>query len=369
MSARAPATPAPGCDTAARLRAGLDRDATAGTIRALVVGETGRRDSLALVRVPAPAAGPGQILVRVHAAALNFPDLLMIDGKYQIRPPAPFVLGKDAAGEVIGLGAGAEGVVIGDRVLVQTHYGAFADVIAVDAAQAFRLPPQVGFVDAAAFGLVYKTAWLALADRAGLRPGDRVLVTGAAGGVGLAAVQTARALGAGTVIAGLTTLDKAPAVLAAGADAVVDTGAAPEAARARISALTDGHGIDVALDVLGGAAFDLALKTLAWKGRLISAGYASGDIPAARANLLLLRNAGVLGFSSNTYDEQAPELVRAAFDQLFALLVAGRLRPVIHAALEVEAFARAFDALAGRRVVGKVVLTFHPSRSSPPLGD
>jgi len=326
-------------------------------VQAILVGEAGHRDSIHIGQVEEPELKPGTVLINVQAASINFPDLLMIDGKYQIRPVPPFVPGKDAAGTVVAVGEGVSDFGPGDRVLVQLPFGAFAKRISAPRDRVYRLPPSLSFVQAAAFGLAYKTAWLALVERGGLKAGETVLVLGAAGGVGLATVQTAKALGA-RVIAGLTTIDKADAVRAAGADAVAALGSDIEATRQAILAANDGRPVDLVLDVVGGSPFDAALKSLAWGGRLITAGFTSGEIPSVKANYLLIKNIAVLGFSSNSYEDLAPHLVANAFTELFALAERGLLAPVIHRTFPLERFAEALAEVEQRRVIGKVVLTF-----------
>lgn len=323
-------------------------------MKAIIVEQTGQPARLGVIEEPRIEAG--SILVAVKAASLNFPDLLMISGAYQIRPNPPFVLGKDAAGEVIAVGNGASGFAPGDRVLVQLPYGAFASRISVPAGRAFRLPDFLSYEQAAALGLAHKTAWLALNAEAKLQAGETVFVTGAAGGVGLAIIQTAKALGA-KVIAGLTTAGKAGAVREAGADAVVQTGEVEET-RKNILAANDGQGIGLAVDTVGGDAFDAALRSLKWKGRIVVTGFASGKVPSIKANYLLIKNIAVLGFSSNSYEEQAPEILRDAFAGLFELARCGML-PIIHRTFPIERFVEAFAELAERRAAGKIVLTFH----------
>jgi len=324
-------------------------------MKAVVVKEIGNRGALALEDIGAPTAGKGEVLVDVHAASVNFPDLMMVDGTYQIKPALPFVLGKDAAGTVVALGEGVTGLAVGSRVLVQLHYGAFAERIAVPQESVFALPEAVSFEKAAALGLTFKAAWLGLVDRAGFRNGESVLVLGASGGVGLAAIQLAKALGA-RVIAGLTSPSKAALVRDAGADAVVDLSADSDAIRREILAANNGKGVNIVFDVIGGAPLEAALKAVAWKGRVLVAGFASGAVPAIRANYLLIKNISVLGFSSNSYEDEAPELVTQAFSELLSLVEQNRIDPTIHAIYPFEQFQTGLDDIAGRRVVGKVVL-------------
>lgn len=325
-------------------------------MKAIVVKQLGNRDALALEEVEAAAPAPGEVSIAVRAVSLNFPDLMMIDGSYQIKPALPFVLGKDAAGVVLATGEGVTRVAAGDRVLVQLHHGAFAERITVPAQNVFPLPAAVSFEKAAALGLTFKTAWLGLIDRAQIKAGESLLVLGASGGVGLAAVQLAKALGV-RVIAGLTTPAKADLVRKAGVDRIVHLDTDADTIRRDILAANQGKAVDVVFDTVGGAALEAAIRAVAWKGRVLIVGFTSGAVPALRANHLLIKNIGVLGVGSNTYEDEAPDLLDRAFAEVLALAEQGRIDPVIHAAYPFTQFAKAISDVAERRAVGKVVLT------------
>jgi NADPH:quinone reductase len=288
---------------------------------------------------------------------VNFPDILMLDGKYQIRPDLPFVLGKDGAGTVAAVGEGVSGFAVGDRVMFYLHYGAFAERAAVPAKQCFKLPAEMPLDDAAAMGITFQTVWAALVDRAALKPGESVLVTGAAGGVGLAAVALAKALGAGTVLAGLTTLSKADAVKAAGADHIIDmTGSdLKDGVRDQVKAATGGE-VDVVLDVVGGDTFDACLRALAFSGRIVVLGFTGGRIAEAKTNYLLLKNIAVIGSSINAYYARDLAAVHRGQDEMMKLYGEGRLKPHIHARFPLDRCAEALAVVEDRAVVGKVII-------------
>ncbi|MGE0717697.1 MAG: NADPH:quinone oxidoreductase family protein [Alphaproteobacteria bacterium] len=327
-------------------------------MRALVVERFGRPEDLVLRDLPDPVPGPGEVLVEVHAMGLNYPDLLVVAGTYQNLPPLPFVPGKEAAGIVRAVGPGVTALAPGDRVAAQLEAGAFAEAIVVPAVHCYRLPDKVSMAQAAAMVLVYQTAWFSLVDRARLKPGERVLVNGAAGGVGIAAIELAKALGA-RPIAGLGTMAKADFVRAHGAEAVVDL-AMPDlrdGLRKAVQAATDGHGADVVIDPVGGAVFEASLRALAWDGRLVVVGFTSGAIPAVKANYLLIKHITVTGIHWSDYRDRDPALVADAQARMFAMLEEGLLDPPVMAEYPMEQAAQALAVIAERRVLGKVVLT------------
>ncbi len=327
-------------------------------MRAVVVNEIGNPESVRLEDVPEPSPGPNDVLIDVAAASLNFPDLLMLDGKYQIRPDPPFVLGKDAAGAVLAVGDDVEGIAPGDRAVIYVHYGAFAERIAVPADQCFALPDDVDFAAASAMGVTFQTAYAALVERAALRAGETVLITGASGGVGLATISLAKALGAGAVLAGLTTPAKADAVREAGADHVIDLSGDDlrDSVRDQVGAAIGRKEVDVIIDVLGGDVFDACLRALGWCGRIVVLGFMGGRIPEVKTNYLLIKNISVLGSSVNSYYERAPEAMAKAQVVMFDLYRQGRIKPHIMATYPLEDIASALDLFAQRKVVGKVML-------------
>jgi len=307
----------------------------------------------ALREIPTPTAGPGEALVRIKAASVNFPDLLMTRGEYQLKPPLPFTPGLDFAGEVAGLGEGVSGLEIGAAVVGGARTGAFAEFIVVPAKALKPKPARLSFGEAASYGAAYLTARVALVRRANLQPGEWVLVHGAAGGVGLAAVDLAKAMGA-RVIAASASDDKLAQVARLYApDATVNvTGGF----RDRVKEITGGRGVDVVYDPVGGDVFDESLRCLAFDGRLLVIGFTSGRIPTVSANIPLIKGISVMGVRAGEYGRQFPE--RGAEDQaaVWAMADAGTIRPHVHAQVPLERWREAFDLLAERRVVGKAVI-------------
>ena len=330
-------------------------------MRAAVVKEFGPILSHRLDSLPDPTPGPGEVLVAIRAAAVNFVDSLVVTGKYQFLPERPFAPGKLPAGVVTALGAGVQDLKVGDRVLTLAEQGGYAERIAVAARECFKLPPAMSFVDAAAMALVYDTAWFALRERARLRAGESVLVLGATGGVGLAAIQLAKALGA-KVFAGVANPAKAPLASSAGADAIVDLAKdnLRDALREQVFANNDGHGVDIVLDPVGGDAFEAALRALAWRGRLVVIGFAAGRIPSVQANYLLVKNIEVSGLQVSDYRKRTPELMAQCMGEIFALFEAGKLKPAPTVTRPLEDFAQALQDVVDRRVAGRVVLVPNP---------
>jgi NADPH2:quinone reductase len=292
---------------------------------------------------------------------VNFVDSLVVTGKYQFLPARPFAPGKLPAGVVSALGAGVQDLKVGDRVLTMAEQGGYAERIAVDARACFKLPPSMSFVDAAAMALVYDTAWFALHERARLRAGESVLVLGATGGVGLAAIGLAKALGA-RVFAGVANPAKAPLAKTAGADAIVDLSQdnPREALRAQVFANNGGNGVDIVLDPVGGDAFEAALRALAWRGRLVVIGFAGGRIPSVQANYLLVKNVEVSGLQVSDYRKRTPDLMAQCMHEIFALFEAGKLKPAPTVTRPLEDFAQALQDVVDRRVAGRVVLVPNP---------
>ena len=328
-------------------------------MKAVVVTAPMELERVFVAEMPDPVPGRGEVVIDVAAADTNYPDFLVIEGKYQFHPSPPFSPGKAAAGRIAALGAGVSGFTIGDRVAVQVEYGAYAEKLCAPAAQCFPIPDGVDFETAAALGLTYQTAHFALAARAQLQFGESVLVLGGSGGVGTAAIQLARAFGAAPVIAAVRAAEDAAIARAAGADVVIEVGAAPaaEGLRDAARAATGGRGVDVVIDPVGGAYGAAALRALAWCGRLIVIGFASGEIPAFRANYLLVKNIAVLGLHWSDYRERAPALVARVQADLFARHLEGQLTPMIDRRLPLAEFKAALRALRDGAVQGKIILT------------
>lgn len=323
-------------------------------MKAMLCRAFGPPDGLTAGELPDPAPGPGQVLVRVQAAGVNFADTLMIEGRYQEKPPFPFAPGLEVAGRVEALGSGVERYSVGQRVLALVEAGGFAELAVAAESDVFALPEAMDFETAAGFPITYGTAHGALTWRAGLQPGETLAVHGAAGGAGLAAVEVGKALGA-RVIASAGGPDKLAVARAHGADEGIDY--RQEDLRGRLKALTEGRGVDVVFDPVGGAVFDASLRSLAWGGRLVVIGFAGGEVPQAPANLLLVKNIGVLGFYWGSYRTRAPALLLEQFAELFAWYEAGKLKPLVSEVLPLAEAARALHLLKSRQATGKVVLS------------
>ena len=326
-------------------------------MRAIIVDEFGPPEQLRVGEVPPPRPGPGEVLVEVHMAPVNYVDLLVVGGTYQSLPACPFTPGKGPAGVVTALGPGVTVPRVGDRVLAMAEEGGYAELTAVGADQCYRLPPRMSFVEAASLSLVYDTAWFALRERARLAPGETVLVLGASGGVGQAAVQLARAIGA-RVLAGVSRPERSAAVRAAGAEAVIDLSSENlrETLREQVSAATEGRGADVILDPLGGDVFAAALRALAWCGRLVVIGFAAGQIPTVKANYLLLKNIEVSGLQVSDYRKRRKAQMAACFADIFELYDEGRIKPAAAEVFPLDQAGKALAAVRDRRVAGRAVL-------------
>jgi NADPH:quinone reductase len=327
-------------------------------MKAVIVREFAPFEQIGVAEIDDPVPAAGEVIVDVEAAEANYPDILVIEGKYQIKPPLPFSPGKAAAGRISAVGDGVANFAPGDAVAIQVEYGAYAQKVRVRAEHCFRMPAGMPFDKAAALGLVYQTAWFALRDRAQFRPGEIVLVLGASGGIGVASVQLAKAIGAGMVIAGVLGEDNAQVALNAGADHVIDLGAEDlrDSLRAKISELTGGHGADIVIDPVGGPANAAALRSMAWCGRLVVIGFASGEIPSIKANYLLVKNISVMGLQWSDYRDRTPALVADAQKELFDLFEAGKVDPFISRRFSLEDFHEALRLLRDGRAQGKIIL-------------
>ena len=325
-------------------------------MRAVVVREFGPPESVRVEEFPAPIPGHSEVLIDVHAAGVNFPDMLVMTGRYQTLPQRPFVPGKECAGIVSAIGTGVTSCKLGDRVLMWMEYGAFAEQAVAAQDNCFVLP-SMSFAEGACFGLVYQTAYFALVTRADLRPGDVVLVTGASGGVGLAVVQLAKALGA-TVLAAVSTPQKAEIAVRNGADHTIDVSVQNlrDELREQVRKATGGRLADIVIDQVGGDVFDASLRALAWSGRLVVVGFAGGRIPEVKANYLLLKNISVIGLQISDYRDEHPQAMRRAMAELFDFYAQGKLKPWVSATYALDDFAQAFAAIRTREAVGKLVL-------------
>lgn len=327
-------------------------------MKAVVVREFAPFDQVKIGELPDPIPGKGEIVIDVKAAEVNYPDILVIAGQYQVKPPLPFSPGKVASGIVSAMGEGVTALKLGDRVSATVEYGAFAEKLRAPVVNVFRIPDGIGFAKAAALGLVYQTAHFALVERARMQKGDRVLILGASGGIGVASVQLAKALGARAVIACVRGQDNAAFVQRCGADLVIDLATIDlhDGLRDAVRAATDGHGADVVIDPVGGSVTGAALRAMAWRGRLVIIGFAAGEIPAVKTNYLLVKNIEVSGLQWSDYRDRAPNWVKRVQEEIFALHVAGKFDPVISRTFPLEGFAEALALLRDGRSQGKLVV-------------
>ena len=326
-------------------------------MRAIIVDKFGAPERLRVGDVAEPVPRVDEVLVTVHAAPVNYVDLLVIGGTYQFLPPLPFTPGKGPAGVVAALGRTVTSLQVGDRVLAMAEQGGYAEAVTVVANQCYRLPPSMSFTEAASLSLVYDTAWFALRERARLEAGETVLVLGASGGVGQAAVQLARAMGA-RVLAGILRPEREASVRAAGADSVIDLSATDlrDSLRAQVYAVTEERGVDIILDPLGGTIFEAAVRALAWCGRLVVIGFAAGAIPTIRTNYLLLKNIEISGLQISDYRKRRPERVAACFAEIFSLYEQGKVKPATATAFPLVRAGEALTALREQRAAARAVL-------------
>ncbi|MET0679803.1 MAG: NADPH:quinone oxidoreductase family protein [Burkholderiales bacterium] len=322
-------------------------------MKALLCKAWGGPETLVLEELPSPQPGPGEVVVDVKAAGVNFPDVLIIQNKYQLKPPLPFAPGAELAGVIKEIGAGVTGFKAGDRVIAMPMWGAFAEECVVRATQLIRMPAGLDFPTAAAFTLTYGTSWHALKDRGQLRAGETLLVLGAAGGVGLAAIEIGKALGA-RVIAAASSAEKLAVCRAHGADETIDY--AVEDLRARLKTLTGDKGADVVYDPVGGQYAEPAVRSTAWRGRYLVVGFANGEIPRIPLNLLLLKGSALVGVYWGDWTRREPAAAAAGMAELLGWLAAGKLKPHLSARYPLARAAEALVALASRKVAGKLVV-------------
>jgi NADPH:quinone reductase len=323
-------------------------------MKAVLCKAYGPPQSLVVEDIASPTAGPGEVVIAVKAASVNFPDVLIIQNKYQVKPPLPFSPGSEVAGVVKATGDGVNGFKPGDRVMAFTTYGGFAEEVKTDARTLLPLPAGMDFAQAAAFGLTYATSDFGLRDRGALKAGETLLVLGAAGGVGIAAIEIGKALGA-RVIACASTDDKLAVCRAHGADETINY--ASDDLRERIKQLTGGNGVDVVYDPVGGSYTEPALRSLAWRGRLLVVGFAAGEIPKIPLNLTLLKGCSIVGVFWGEFTRREPTRFAEEMQQLGRWFLEGKIRPHISATFPLDRAAEALTLMADRKVTGKVVLS------------
>jgi len=322
-------------------------------MRAILTRELGGPEKLTLADIPMPEPGPDQVRVAVHAAGLNFADVLQIKGGYQVKPPLPFTPGIELAGVVDALGPGVTGIKLGDRVMGALSWGAFAEHALLATKDAFPMAPAMDFVTGAAFPVAYGTAYGGLKIRGRLAEGEVLLVHGAAGGVGLTAVEVGKQMGA-TVIACAGSDEKLALAKRYGAAHVINY--SREDIREKVKAFTGGRGADVVFDPVGGDAFDASLRCINFEGRIVIIGFASGRIPQIPANILLVKNVDAVGFVWGRYREEKPEVVQGGIRELTAMYARGGLKPHVSHVLPLEEAAAALGLMIARKSTGKVVL-------------
>jgi len=322
-------------------------------MKAVVCKAWGLPDTLTVEELPDPVPGPGQVALDVKAAGVNFPDVLIIQGKYQFKPELPFTPGNELSGVVRALGEGVTGFKVGDKVIAFTSQGAFAQQIVVPVQALMPMPPGMDFDTAAAITLTYGTSHHAVVDRAALKEGETMLVLGAAGGVGLAAIEIGKALGA-RVIAAASSDEKLAVCRAHGADATINY--STEDLREAIKAATDGKGPDVIYDPVGGIYAEPAFRSIGWRGRYLVVGFANGDIPKLPLNLTLLKGASLMGVFWGEFAKREPKANMGAMRQLMGWMAEGKIRPHISGRYALADTAKALNDMAARKVTGKVVI-------------
>lgn len=330
-------------------------------MKAVLCKEYGPPDTLVLEDVPSPEPGEGQVRIAVKAAAVNFPDVLIIENKYQFKPPLPFSPGGEVAGVVDKVGPGVTTLKEGDRVIGSCGWGGFAEEIVLDAARCTPFPDEMDFVEASAFLMTYGTSHHALKDRAQLKPGETLLVLGAAGGVGLAAVELGKAMGA-RVIAAASSQDKVDVAKAHGADEGFVYPAGPldreqqKALSDKIKELTGGQGADVVYDPVGGDYSEPALRATNWEGRFLVVGFASGPIPKIPLNLALLKGCQIVGVFWGAFTAREPARNEENLAELMTWFKEGKIKPHVSKTYPLSEAAQALKDMAGRKVKGKIVL-------------
>ena len=322
-------------------------------MKAVLCNAFGGPDLLTIAEIDSSPVGAGQVRVRVRACGVNFPDVLMIQGLYQLKPPFPFSPGLEVAGDIIEVGSDVDQCKVGDRVLATMMYGGFAEEVVVPQTSLLPMPENMTFEAGAGFALVYGTAHLALARRARVQPGETLLVLGAAGGVGLAAVEVGKLLGA-RVIGAASNAEKLDLARSYGADETINYKS--ENLRDRLKELTHDKGVNVIFDPVGGDVFDQAVRRIAWEGRYLVIGFASGRVPTLPANIALLKNASVVGVFWGAYLLHDRGVIQRSFAHLLEWYGDGLLKPHVHRAFSLDDAASALSDLMERRAMGKLVL-------------
>lgn len=322
-------------------------------MKAVLCKAFGSAETLVVEELSSPEIKKNEVLLDVHAVGINFPDTLIIEGKYQFKPPFPFSPGGEASGVVSAVGEKVSDFKVGDRVMALTGWGSCAEQVAVPAYNVLPMPDLMDFTTAAAFSMTYGTAIHALQQRGALQAGETLLVLGAAGGVGLASIEIGKAMGA-RVIAAASSAEKLEVARQAGADELINY--QTEDIRERLKTLTKGQGVDVIIDPVGGDLFETVFRSIAWNGRMLVIGFASGTIPALPVNLPLLKGAAVIGVFWGSFAQRQPQANVDNFQQLFTWYAQGKLKPLVSKTFALEDTGKAISTLAARKAVGKLVI-------------
>jgi NADPH2:quinone reductase len=321
-------------------------------MRAVVCETWGGPELLRIKELPSPVPKAGQVLIKVHAAGVNFPDTLIIRDLYQLKPDLPFTPGSEVGGEIISVGPGVEGFRPGDRVIGLCVLGGYAEEVVAEAKLTLPIPDYLSYEVAAGLMMAYATSWLGVRDRGAVKPGETLLVLGASGGVGLAAVEIGKAVGA-RVVAAASSDEKLAICTAHGADAVINY--STEELRAAIKR-TCPAGLDVILDPVGGAYTEAAFRSIAWRGRLLIVGFTAGSVPSIAMNLPLLKNASIIGVMYGGFPQREPEAHAACAAELFGWIAEGKISPLISKSYSLDEASDALRVMASRTVQGKIVL-------------
>ena len=320
-------------------------------MKALLCKSYGPPENLSLEEVADLEPLPGEVIVDVYAASLNFPDTLQIQGKYQFQPPMPFSPGSEVGGIISAVGNDVTGFAVGDRVMATPSIGGMAEQVKVQPAGLRKIPDSMDFKTAAGFAMVYTTSYHALKQRANIQPGETLLVLGASGGVGMAAVELGKLMGA-RVIAAASSDEKLAFVHQAGPDELLNYG--DGGLKEKVKALTDGKGADVIYDPVGGDLFDQATRSINWNGRLLVVGFTSGRIPSYPANLALLKGSSMMGVFLGRFRKEEPEAYEQNFQELFDMYTAGKIKPIVTKSFAFDDYVAAFNVFRDRKVMGKV---------------
>lgn len=323
-------------------------------MKAVLCSEWGGPEKLSMGDAEPPSPNAGEVIIDVKAAGVNFADTVIIQGTYQLKPEFPFTPGLEVAGTVAQLGKGVDNVSVGDRVVGIPNIGAFAEQVTVKAPAVVRIPDSMDFETAASFAVAYSTSHMALGYRAGLKAGETLMVFGAAGGVGLTAVEISKIMGA-DVIACASSQEKLDLCARRGADHLINY--SDEDIRDRVKEITGGKGADVIYDPVGGKAFDAAMRSINWEGRIVVIGFASGDFNQARTNIIMVKNIAVMGFYWGSYSMHNPSAIGDSMTELIGMWEEGKLKPHISHTMPLEQAGEALALMMGRQSTGKMVLT------------